>query len=96
MCFSASGRECLSWWSLDAHWISAYGDLERNYCRNPPSELGLLLGNGRPFCVVEANGTDPESWVAEECDVSYHWSYFMVIRKSVTDQFSFMSVDPHL
>ncbi|TRY70847.1 hypothetical protein TCAL_01214 [Tigriopus californicus] len=63
-----SGHSCIPWSTLNLHYAYPLGDLVRNYCRNP---VGLLAGNGRPFCFYEADLSKPMSeWKWENCDVT--------------------------
>ena len=60
-----SGKSCLSWYSLELHWMFPEGDLERDGCRSLSQWAG-----GKPFCFYSgAAGTDMSSWEYEECDI---------------------------
>lgn len=62
-----TGKPCLPWADLNLIWEYPLGDLMRSACRNP---VGLLDGDGRPFCYYEADLNTPRSeWKWENCAI---------------------------
>ena len=60
-----SGQQCLSWYSLELHWMFPEGDLERDGCRSLSE-----FAEGKPFCFYSGSaGTDMSLWKYEECDI---------------------------